>query len=96
MIDVLLRWRYRLLFGFFTLWMLLFDSNNAYYRYQTYQEIKRLEEQEDYYEKEIRRARQEREDLFGDQRNLERFAREKYLMKKDNEDIFILVEPEKR
>ena len=95
MIEKLIRWRYRLLLGFFGMWMILFDSNNVFYRLEIHNEIAELEEQEAYYTEEIKKARTEREHLFGDLRNLERFAREHYLMKKDNEDLFITAEPEK-
>ena len=37
---------------------------------------------------------QQKKYLFGNDRNLQRFAREKYLMKKDNEDVFVIVEEE--
>jgi len=94
-IEKLIRWRYRLLLGFFALWMILFDSNNVFFRLEIRNEIAELEEQESYYIEEIEKARTEREHLFGDLRNLERFAREHYLMKKENEDLFIIVEPEK-
>ena len=95
MVEKLIRWRYRLLLGFFGLWMILFDSNNVFYRLEIHNEITELEEQEAYYTEEIKKARTERYHLFGDLRNLERFAREHYLMKKENEDLFIIAEPEK-
>jgi cell division protein FtsB len=38
--------------------------------------------------------RRQKKDLFGNARNLEKFAREKYLMKKDNEEIFVITDPE--
>lgn len=81
--------------GFFALWMILFDSNNVFYRLEIHNEISELEEQEAYYVEEIKKAGTEREHLFGDKRNLERFAREHYLMKRENEDLFIIAEPEK-
>lgn len=96
MIEKLIRWRYWLLLGFFALWMILFDSNNVFYRLEIHNEISDLEEQETYYAEEISKARKEREHLFGDMRNLERFAREHYLMKKENEDLFIIAEPENK
>jgi cell division protein FtsB len=42
----------------------------------------------------IDELRRQKKDLFGNQRNLEKFAREKYLMKKSNEDIFVIVDAE--
>ena len=41
---------------------------------------------------EIEKNRQELQSLVSSKKNLEKFAREKYLMKKDNEDIFVILE----
>ena len=42
--------------------------------------------------KKIAELRQQRKDLFGNEKNLEKFARETYLMKKPNEEIFVIVD----
>jgi cell division protein DivIC len=92
--ERLFRNRYVILLTLYALWMLVFDGNNLVYRYQVSQEIQDLEEQQAYYQKAIEKARRERQDLFGNLRNLERFGREKYLMKKHEEDLYIIVNPE--
>ncbi len=92
--ERIFRYRYWILLGFYALWMLVFDGNNLVYRYQVNAEIQDLEDQYAYYEKSIQKARRERQDLFGNLRNLERFGREKYLMKRDDEDLFIIAEPD--
>jgi len=94
MVERIIRKRYWIIICTYAIWMLLFDGNNLIYRYQVWREIQELEKQEAYYQKAIEKARRERQDLFGSMRNLERFAREKYLMKKDGEDLFIIVDPE--
>lgn len=71
--------------------MIFFDSNNLFYRVSIYNDIRDLEKQRDYYQVETAKLSKERSELFGNLRNLERFAREKYLMKKDHEDLFIIV-----
>jgi len=43
------------------------------------------------YERDIKQVRAELHELNGDLALLEKFAREKYLMKRDNEDVFVLV-----
>ena len=48
----------------------------------------------DLFKVKIDELRRQKKDLFGNQRNLEKFAREKYLMKKSNEDIFVIVDAE--
>lgn len=71
-------------------WMTVFDSNNFIDLISLRREISDLREKRDYYSTEIIKVRQEEKELFSNIRNLEKFAREKYLMKKDQEDIFII------
>lgn len=72
-------------------WMTVFDSNNFIELVKLRREVNDLSEKRDYYKSEIISVKKEEKELFSNKRNLEKFAREKYLMKKDNEDIFIIV-----
>ena len=74
--------------------MTFFDSNNFIYRYRLNSEISDLEESIEIHKAKIEELRRQKKDLFGNQRNLEKFAREKYLMKKENEDIFVITDQE--
>ncbi len=94
MFHPIIRYRYHILFGFFTLWMLFFDMNNVFYRYRVAQEISALEESIAQQKEKIARLEVQKRELFGNERKLERFAREKYLMKRDGEDVFIIVDEE--
>lgn len=76
---------------FFVVWMLFFDSNSALIQIQLYQEIKDLEREKMYLQEEIKRDQMLLKQ-FADSLERERFAREKYYFKRQNEDIFI-VEP---
>ena len=76
----------------FLAWMLLLDSNNLVARYQLGSKLNSLEEEKEYYEEKIREVKKDRSELFGDRESIEKFAREKYLMKKESEDIYIIVE----
>ena len=76
-------------------WMTVFDSNNFIELVKLRREVSDLEEKRDYYRAEILNVRKEEKELFSNIRNLEKFAREKYLMKKDNEDLFIIVKDKK-
>jgi len=87
----LFKYRYILLFSFFGLWMLFFDSNNAFYRFSIAAEVSDLEDSKVLFEQEIADLRRQRTELLGNQANLEKFAREKYMMKKDNEDLFVII-----
>ncbi len=90
----LYKYRYVLFFGMFFLWMTFFDTNNFIYRIRLVSDIADLEESIKIHKVKIAELRRQKTDLFGNERNLEKFAREKYLMKKDNEDIFVITDPE--
>lgn len=72
--------------------MLIFDSNNIIDLIKIRRSINDLEDKKAYYINEIDTLRKEEKALFSNIKNLEKFAREKYLMKKDNEDIFVIIE----
>ena len=76
----------------FFAWMLLLDSNNLVARYQLGSKLNSLEDEKEYYEEKIREVKKDRSELFGDKESIEKFAREKYLMKKESEDIYVIVE----
>jgi cell division protein DivIC len=76
----------------FLMWLLTLDSNNLIARYQLSAKLQSLEDEKEYYEEKIKEVEQDRNELFGDRESLEKFAREKYLMKKESEDIYIIVE----
>lgn len=76
----------------FLLWMLLLDSNNLIARYQLTSKLNTLENEKAYYEIKIEEVEKDRNELFGDKESVEKFAREKYLMKKPTEDIFVIEE----
>lgn len=76
----------------FFLWMMILDSNNLIARFQLSSKLNSLENEKEYYQEKIQEVEEDRNALFGDRESLEKFAREKYLMKKDKEDIYIVVE----
>ena len=55
------------------------------------QKLRGLESDRDYIKKEIKIIEKDIYDLSTDKEHLEKFAREKYLMKKENEDVFVIV-----
>lgn len=83
---------YVVTFVIFLGWMLLLDSNNLVARYQLGSKLNSLEDEKAYYEQKIEEVRKDRSELFGDRESIEKFAREKYLMKKESEDIYVIVE----
>lgn len=76
----------------FFAWMLLLDSNNIVARYQLGSKLDALQDEKEYYEEKIREVKKDRSELLGDRHSIEKFAREKYLMKKQSEDIYIIIE----
>ena len=50
-----------------------------------------MEKEKNYYRKKVEEDKRKKDELLGNRDNLEKFAREQYLMKKENEDIFIIV-----
>ncbi|MDH6534839.1 septum formation initiator family protein [Parabacteroides sp. 52] len=65
-------------------------DSSLYKRYVYEEKIRELEKEIKFYEAEIVTNRQKLNDLHTDKEGLERFAREEYLMKKSDEDIFII------
>jgi len=51
-----------------------------------------LKNDKSYYADELEKSKSDLNELISSPANLEKFAREKYLMKKDDEDIFVFVE----
>ncbi len=51
-----------------------------------------LENEQEYYKEKIEEVKKDHDEVFGDKESIEKFAREKYLMKKESEDIFIVQE----
>ena len=78
--------------AFFLFWMLFIDSNDFYSQYKLRKKLNTLREEREYYADKIEEVKSDREQLFSDQEQLEKFAREKYLMKKEKEEVFVIVE----
>lgn len=76
----------------FFVWMMFLDSNDFLSRYKLSAKLRSLENEKEYYQEKIKEVEKDREELMGTRELLEKFAREKYLMKKQTEDIFIVVE----
>ena len=79
----------------FVVWMIFFDKNDLFSQYQYHQEVNKLKVERDFYQKETAKVSQDLDELTSNPQKLEKFAREKYLMKKDNEDVFVIVQAKK-
>ena len=74
----------------FSIWMLFFDSNSWLTHRDLNSEIKELEEAKHKYSAEMEKDAKELNELKEDPGSMERLAREKYFMKKKEEEIFII------
>lgn len=74
----------------FFAYLIFFDDHNLIKRFQTKQEIKQLEQEYEFYNNEIQTDKTKIHQLKKDSVFLEKFAREKYYMKRNNEDVFIM------
>jgi len=74
----------------FIIWILFFDNYNLIRQNKIKKDIKELEENKLFYTKEIKKDSIEFQDLLNNKEKREKFAREKFLMKKENEDIYII------
>lgn len=80
---------YILIVILFLIWMIFFDTNSLIIHKELNQDIEGLEENKEFYTKEI-----EKDNAFiekmKDSNEVEKYAREQYYLKRDNEDIFII------
>ncbi|WP_353184619.1 septum formation initiator family protein [Parapedobacter lycopersici] len=76
----------------FAVWMLFFDRHDITTQYSYYSQLKSLKAEKAFYTTEIERVNQTIEALNTDPEALQRMAREKYKMKKENEDVFVIIE----
>jgi cell division protein FtsB len=79
----------------FVIWMVFFDKNDLLSQYQYHQEVSKLKAERDFYKEQNIKVTKDLDELNSDPQKLEKFAREKYLMRKDNEDIFVIVKEKK-
>ncbi|MEJ7560180.1 MAG: septum formation initiator family protein [Pedobacter sp.] len=87
----LFRNEYFLSVGAFVVWMLFFDKNDIIAQYEFKSQVNKLQEEKDFYVKEIETVKKDLNELNTNLNTAEKFAREKYFMKKDNEDVFVIV-----
>ncbi|MAW21557.1 MAG: septum formation initiator [Flavobacteriales bacterium] len=82
--------KYILTLMFFTFWIIFIDDYNLIKQHQLQKNVNELENQKEYYTSEISKDSTELYHLQNTKQEQEKFAREKFLMKKDNEDVFII------
>jgi cell division protein FtsB len=81
-----------LILGLALVWMVFFDRYNLISQYKVRQQIENLHQDKAYYLKSLDEVDYAYDRLFNDPEELERYAREKYFMKRADEDVFVVTE----
>jgi len=81
--------KYSITIFVFVLYLAFFQQNNWLEQRKFKQKQKQLQSEIEFYQKEISTIDKQTNDLLNNKAALEKFAREKYLMKKDNEIIIV-------
>lgn len=91
-IPTFLKNKYFLALTLFGLVIIFLDKNDFFAQLDRRKELRELEQSKAYYTREIATERKELEALKSNPATLEKYAREKYFMKRDNEEIFLVPE----
>ncbi|UBM63215.1 septum formation initiator family protein [Candidatus Sulfidibacterium hydrothermale] len=75
----------------FIIWMFFFDNDNFREQMRLSKKIDQLQQKEQFYKTEIEKNKSALKALKYDTVQLEKYAREKYFMKKDNEDVYVII-----
>ncbi|WP_336517335.1 FtsB family cell division protein [Pollutibacter soli] len=94
-VTSLLKNKYFLSSLLFGLWMIFFDHNDIFQQNARSRELRELEESKAFYQGQIKETSDELKKIEANNRALEKIAREKYMMKKDNEDLYIITPTER-
>ena len=73
-------------------WMFVLDTNDLSVQYRLSKELADLEAEHEYYRHKLKELKQERAAVMGNPALLEKYAREKYYMKRPKEDVFVIVD----
>lgn len=76
----------------FVIWLFFFDKNDIISAVKMRIELSKLRDQQEYYKQELANTKEIQKAIFEHNENLEKFAREKFFMKKDNESLYVIVE----
>ncbi len=82
--------KYLLTGTFFLIWMVFFDEKDIVSDFNRRAKLNNLQNSEQHLDQLITESRKELDLLKNNAQSIEKYAREKYMMKKDNEDLFIL------
>ncbi len=78
------------------IWTIFFDGSNLIAQFRLLQKLSDLENQQEYYVEELKKVKEEEREVMGNHQSMEKFAREKYLMKKTGETVFVVVDEDNK
>ncbi|MEI7585515.1 septum formation initiator family protein [Runella sp.] len=73
-------------------WLLFFELTSIPDQFKNWWKLQELESEKEYYAEQIELLQKEQTSTLGTDKLMEKYAREKYFMKKDSEDVYVLVD----
>ena len=89
-IPPVFRNKYLLTLAFFSVWMIFFDKNDFFSQLERNRNLQEIERSKTYFTQKIAESKKFSHDLQSNAAAIEKYAREKYLMKRENEDLFLV------
>jgi cell division protein FtsB len=83
--------RYVITFVIFALWIFVFGPSRLTIQWDLSNKLEKVQSEKQFYLDEIAKNVKASEELLTNDDNLERYAREKYWMKRDNEDVYLVI-----
>lgn len=90
-----IRNRFFIIAFIYSIYLIFFNQYNFLSQYKLIDELRSLKKEAMFYNKEIASIKAKQKEIFANKASLEQFAREKYWMKKDSEEIYIVFPVEK-
>jgi cell division protein DivIC len=84
--------KYTITLVLFGVWMIFFDSSSVLNRMKYKEKLNNLKQEKHFYLEEIKQDSILSQKLLSDSSEIEKFARENYLMKRDKEDVFLVID----
>ncbi len=75
-------------------WLAFFDRSNLIKQSRMQWKLNRVNNEITHFEKELKKVQEEEKDVLGSEASMEKYAREKYFLKRDGETVFVLVDEE--
>ena len=93
LVAAILRNKYLLTITVFAVWMLFFDKNDVFTLMQRRRDLTEVEESKAYFSQKIAESKKFSKEIQSDAAAIEKFARERYYMKRENEDLYLIQPP---